>query len=91
MRKGAFFNPDYAVSGYCIIWVNINHKAVRYTKQGMPLRRNCVCPAFNPPDIQYLLCVLCVFVVQKREEVNEVNNVPEIPIYRGNAETLPLG
>jgi hypothetical protein len=26
----------------------INHKATRYTKQGLPLRRNSVCPAFNP-------------------------------------------
>jgi len=32
-------------------------KATRYTKQGLPLRRNYVCPAFNPPDIQYLLCL----------------------------------
>ncbi|MFO8164227.1 MAG: hypothetical protein R6T98_06820 [Desulfatiglandales bacterium] len=38
-------------------------QATRYTKQGLSLRRNYVCPAFNPPDIQSLLCVLCVFVV----------------------------
>ncbi|MGM0382481.1 MAG: hypothetical protein ACQEQO_03170 [Thermodesulfobacteriota bacterium] len=29
-------------------WFTINHRAIRYTKQGLPLRRNYVCPAFNP-------------------------------------------
>jgi len=31
----------------------MNHKATRYTKQGLSLRRSYVCPAFNPPDIQF--------------------------------------
>jgi hypothetical protein len=65
----------------------MNHKATRYTKQGLPLRRNYVCPAFNPPDIQSFLRALCVFAVQKREYVN---NVPEIQIYRGNADRAKL-
>jgi hypothetical protein len=41
----------------------LNHKCTRYTKQGLPLRGNYVCPAFNPPDIQAFLCVLRDFVV----------------------------
>jgi hypothetical protein len=45
----------------------INHKATGYTKQGLPLRRNSVCPAFNPPDIQYVLCVLCLPVRARRQ------------------------
>jgi len=31
----------------------LNH--TRYTKQGLPHRRNYVCPALNPPDIQSFL------------------------------------
>jgi len=45
----------------------INHKDTKDTKQGLPLRRNNVCPSFNPPDIQSFLRALCVFAVQKKE------------------------
>jgi len=44
----------------------LNHKCTRYTKQGLPLRGNYVCPAF-PPDIQAFLCVLRDFVVHFKQ------------------------
>jgi len=51
----------------------LNQEVTRYTMRGLPLRRNYVCPAFNPPDIQSFLRaflrVLCDFVVQKRERL----------------------
>jgi hypothetical protein len=47
-----FFEPRL----HCPPGLNwVNHKTTRYTKQGLPLRRNYVCPAFNPPDIQSFL------------------------------------
>jgi hypothetical protein len=52
----------------------LNHKGTRYTKQGLPLRGNYVCPAFNPPDIQAFLCVLRDFVVHfKQRGILKIN------------------
>jgi hypothetical protein len=52
----ALINRDLRDIVDCVdLFPFLNHKGTRYTKQGPPLRRNYVCPAFNPPDIQSFL------------------------------------